>query len=246
MFVAEKVLLLLVISLTAYTHPMSTNTCRTLFGRTQSHDALGPNAQIFTSVRQSQRLGWLTAILITFRSFSGHAFVGHALIVRARPEQNGRHFASGIFRCIFVKQYLSIHTFWLKFHWNPYGSNLHSGRRPTGAKRPSAGCPECICNRPRPWRRPCVSDWGCGAVILLSRGEFGREKNKICYQRGCVWTFCYMPNLWYNIVILQHIFILRNNRCERSYFVFNLGSFARNREWETQVCVFGVFFLNIC
>ena len=72
---------------------------------------------------------------------------------------------------------------------------LHSGRRPTGAKRPSAGCPECICNRPRPWRRPCVSDWGCGAVILLSRGEFGREKNKICYQRGCVWTFCYMPNL---------------------------------------------------
>ena len=125
-------------------------------------------------------------------------------------------------------------------------SFLHSGRRPTGAKRPSAGCPECICNRPRPWRRPCVSDWGCGAVILLSRGEFGREKNKICYQRGCVWTFCYMPNLWYNIVILQHIFILRNNRCERSYFVFNLGSFARNREWETQVCVFGVFFLNIC
>ena len=109
---------------------------------------------------------------------------------------------------------------------------------------PSAGCPECICNRPRPWRRPCVSDWGCGAVILLSRGEFGREKNKICYQRGCVWTFCYMPNLWYNIVILQHIFILRNNRCER--FVFNLGSFARNRECETQVCVFGVFFLNIC
>ena len=72
---------------------------------------------------------------------------------------------------------------------------LHSGRRPTGAKRPSAGCPECICNRPRPWRRPCVSDWGCGAVILLSRGEFGREKNKIGYQRGCVWTFCYMPNL---------------------------------------------------
>ena len=49
---------------------------------------------------------------------------------------------------------------------------------------PSAGCPECICNRPRPWSRPCISDWGCGAVILLSRGEFGREKNKICYQRG--------------------------------------------------------------
>ena len=121
---------------------------------------------------------------------------------------------------------------------------LHSGRRPTGAKRPSAGCPECICNRPRPWRRPCVSDWGCGAVILLSRGEFGREKNKICYQRVCVWTFYYMPNLWYNIVILQHIFILRNNRCERSYFVFNLGSFARNRECETQVCLFGVFFFK--
>ena len=121
---------------------------------------------------------------------------------------------------------------------------LHSGRRPTGAKRPSAGCPECICNRPRPWRWPCVSDRGCGAVILLSRGEFGREKNKICYQRGGVWTFCYMPNLWYNIVILQHIFILRNNRCERSYFVFNLGSFARNRECETQVCVFGVFFFK--
>ena len=76
-----------------------------------------------------------------------------------------------------------------------YTSFLHSGRRPTGAKRPSAGCPECICNRPRPWSRPCVSDWGCGAVILLSRGEFGREKNKICYERGCVWTFCYMPNL---------------------------------------------------
>ena len=72
---------------------------------------------------------------------------------------------------------------------------LHSGRQPTGAKRPSAGCPECICNRPRPWSRPCVSDWGCGTVILLSRGEFGREKNKICYQRVCVWTFCYMPNL---------------------------------------------------
>ena len=134
----------------------------------------------------------------------------------------------------------------LKTRLTTNGIFLHSGRRPTGAKRPSAGCPECICNRPRPWRRPCVSDWGCGAVILLSRGEFGREKNKICYQRGCVWTFCYMPNLWYNIVILQHIFILRNNRCERSYFVFNLGSFARNREWETQVCVFGVFFLNIC
>ena len=113
---------------------------------------------------------------------------------------------------------------------------------------PSAGCPECICNRPspRPWSRPCVSDWGCGAVILLSRGEFDRENYKICYQRGCVWTFCCMPNLWYNIVILQHIFILRNNRCERSYFVFNLGSFARNRECETQVCVFGVFFGNIC
>ena len=55
-----------------------------------------------------------------------------------------------------------------------------------------------------------------------------------------------MPNLQYDIVILQHIFILRNNRCERSYFVFNLGSFARNRECETQVCVFGVFFLEIC
>ena len=123
---------------------------------------------------------------------------------------------------------------------------LHSGRRPTGAKRLSAGCPECICNRPRPWSRPCVSDGRCGAVILLSRGEFGREKNKICYQRGGVWAFCYMPNLWYNIVILQHIFILRNNRCERSYFVFNLGSFARNRECETQVCVFGVFFGKIC
>ena len=66
---------------------------------------------------------------------------------------------------------------------------------PTGAKRPLAGCPECICNRPRPWRRPCVSDWGCGAVILLSRGEFGCDKNKICYQRGCVWTYCYVPNL---------------------------------------------------
>ena len=60
--------------------------------------------------------------------------------------------------------------------------------------RADGRCPECICNRPRPWNRPCVSDWGCGAVILLSRGEFGREKNKICYQRGCVWTFCYMPN----------------------------------------------------
>ena len=123
---------------------------------------------------------------------------------------------------------------------------LHSGLQPTGAKRSSASCPECICNRPSPWSRPFVSDWGCGAVILLSRGEFGREKNKICYQRGCVWTFCYMPNLWYNIVILQHIFILRNNLCERSYFVFNLGSFARNRECETQVCVFGEFFGNIC
>ena len=72
---------------------------------------------------------------------------------------------------------------------------LHSGRWPTDSKRPSAGCPECICNRPRPWSRPCVSDWSCGAVILLNRGEFGREKNKICYQRGCFWTFCYMPNL---------------------------------------------------
>ena len=49
---------------------------------------------------------------------------------------------------------------------------------------PSAGCPECICNRQRPWSRPCVSDWGCGAVTLLSRCEFGREKNNICYQRG--------------------------------------------------------------
>ena len=50
-------------------------------------------------------------------------------------------------------------------------------------------------------RRPAVQnwfviaqDWGCGAVVLLSRGEFAREKNKICYQRGGVWTFCYMPN----------------------------------------------------
>ena len=43
---------------------------------------------------------------------------------------------------------------------------------------PSPGCPECICNRPRPY----VSDWWCGAVIWLSRGEFGREKNKICYN----------------------------------------------------------------
>ena len=111
-----------------------------------------------------------------------------------------------------------------------------------GAKRPSAGCPECISNRPR----PRVSDWCCGAVILLSQGEFGREKNKICYQRGSVWTFCYMSLLWYNIVIIQHIFILRNNRCERSYFVFSLGSFARNRECETQVCVFGEFYGNIC
>ena len=55
----------------------------------------------------------------------------------------------------------------------------------------SSGCPECTCNRPR----PRVSDWGCGAMILLSRGEFVRKKNKICYQRGCVWTFCFMPNL---------------------------------------------------
>ena len=96
---------------------------------------------------------------------------------------------------------------------------LHSGR-----------CPECICNRPRPWRRPCVSDWGCGAVILLSRGEFGREKNKICYQRGCVWTFCYMPNLWYNIVILQHIFILRNNRCASAASIMRPLSRGRPRD----------------
>ena len=121
--------------------------------------------------------------------------------------------------------------------WNAFF--LHSGRRPTGAKRPSAGCPECTCNRPR----QCVSDWGCGAVILLSRGEFGREKNKICYQLRCVWTFCYMPNLSYNIVILQHIFILRNNRCERSYFVFDLGSFARNRECmrDPGLCIWCIF-----
>ena len=87
---------------------------------------------------------------------------------------------------------------WWRHHGFPLSclyNFLHSGRRPTGAKRPSAGCPECICNRPRPWRRPCVSDWSCGAVILLSRGEFGGEKNKICYQRGCVWTICYMLNL---------------------------------------------------
>ena len=65
---------------------------------------------------------------------------------------------------------------------------LHSGR-----------WPECICDRPRPWSRPCVSDWGCGAVISLSRGEFGREKNKICYQRGCVWTWRHQAITWTNI-----------------------------------------------
>ena len=65
---------------------------------------------------------------------------------------------------------------------------LHSGR-----------WSECICNRPRPWSRPCVSDWGCGAVILLSRGEFGHEKNKICYQRGCVWTWRHQAITWTNI-----------------------------------------------
>ena len=46
----------------------------------------------------------------------------------------------------------------------------------------------------------------CGVVILLSRGEFGRERNKISYQRGCAWTFCYVSNLWCDIVMVQQIF----------------------------------------
>ena len=78
----------------------------------------------------------------------------------------------------------------------------------------------------------------CGVVILLSRGEFGHERNKISYERVCVWTFCYMSNLWYDIIILQHIFILRKTWRERSYFVFNLGSFERTRECDSQVFVF--------
>ena len=52
----------------SYTRPMSTTISSTLFDR--SHDSLGPNAQIFTSVRQSQTLGRLTVNLITFRSFT--------------------------------------------------------------------------------------------------------------------------------------------------------------------------------
>ena len=64
-----------------------------------------------------------------------------------------------------------------------------------------------------------------GVVILLSRGEFGHERNKIYYQRVFVLTFCYTSNLWYDIVILdrQHVFILRITWREKSYFVFNLG-----------------------
>ena len=86
----------------------------------------------------------------------------------------------------------------------------------------------------------------CGVVILFSRGEFGHERNKIYYQGGCVWIVYYMTNLWYNTVILQHIFILRNTWCERSYFVFNLRSFERTRDCDSQVFVFGVFSGNIC
>ena len=51
---------------------------------------------------------------------------------------------------------------------------------------PSASCRECICNRSRPWSRPYVSDWGCGVVILLSRGEFGSEKIRFVINGGCL------------------------------------------------------------
>ena len=86
----------------------------------------------------------------------------------------------------------------------------------------------------------------CGVMILLSRGEFGREKSKISYQRGVPEPFAICQI--YNIIWLFYstFFIFRNNRCERSYFVFNLSSFARNRECETEVCVFGVFSGNNC
>ena len=59
----------------------------------------------------------------------------------------------------------------------------------------------------------------CGVVILLSRGEFGRERNKISYQRGCAWTFCYVSI--YDVILLWYSKFFLNNLCERSYFVFN-------------------------
>ena len=86
----------------------------------------------------------------------------------------------------------------------------------------------------------------CGAVILLTRCEFGHERNKISHHCGCVWTVCYMSNLWHNIVILPHIFILGNTWCDRSYFVFDLRSFEQNRECDPQVLYFCVFSVNIC
>ena len=62
----------------------------------------------------------------------------------------------------------------------------------------------------------------CRIVILLSRGEFFHERNKISNRQERPWTFCYMSNSWYN-VILQQILILRNSWCKRSYCAFNLG-----------------------
>ena len=67
-----------------------------------------------------------------------------------------------------------------------------AGRRARSARRPAVQNVSVIAQGHGVGH---VSDWGCGAVILLSRGEFGREKNKICYERGGVLTFCYMPNL---------------------------------------------------
>ena len=78
----------------------------------------------------------------------------------------------------------------------------------------------------------------CRVVILLSPGEFGHERNKISYRRGCVLTVCYMSNLWYNIVIAKHIFILHHRWGERSCFVFNLGWFELSPWMRPQVLYF--------
>ena len=77
----------------------------------------------------------------------------------------------------------------------------------------------------------------CVVMILFRRSAFGQDRNKIFYEQY-VYIFCYMYNLWYNILIVQHICILCNTRSEISYFVFNSGSFERTPWVWPQVLYF--------
>ena len=55
----------------------------------------------------------------------------------------------------------------------------------------------------------------------MGRGKFGDTKNKVSYAWGCVYNFCYMSNVQYDIDIVQHSFIHRNAWCKRSYLLSN-------------------------